>query len=94
MFRFFDAGYHYYARWDGAHESVATMSNVSCVAAGKFTCSARTATQFGLLIPQLLETGTFGQSVAKSSNSAVLLVGAVGSAYRFYRDPPQWTAER
>jgi hypothetical protein len=30
VFRFFDAGYHYYARCDGAHASVATMSNVTC----------------------------------------------------------------
>jgi hypothetical protein len=30
VFRFFDAGYHYYARCDGAHPSVGTMSTVSC----------------------------------------------------------------
>ena len=30
VYRFFDAGYHYYARCDAAHATVATMSTVSC----------------------------------------------------------------
>ena len=30
VFRFYDVGYHYYARCDGAHAGVATMSNVTC----------------------------------------------------------------
>jgi len=30
VFRFFDAGYHYYVRCAGTHASVATMSNVTC----------------------------------------------------------------
>jgi hypothetical protein len=30
VFRFYDAGYHYYAHCAGTHESVATMSSVPC----------------------------------------------------------------
>ncbi len=30
VFRFYDAGYHYYARCEDARVSVATMSDVSC----------------------------------------------------------------